>query len=97
MQLLGDEPAHGSLARAHEPDEREIEDTAVAVHGDELAQFYPRRTPQIILGHSWERRRPAGDCGLKRNKLPAGRQRSQGKLKLELQRAPLLDTSAGCG
>jgi hypothetical protein len=67
------------------------------VHGDELTQFCLRRTPQIILGHSWERWRPAGKCGLKWNNLPAGRQRSQDKLKLELQRAPLLDTSAGCG
>ena len=52
MQLLGDEPAHGSLARAHEADEREIDDAAVALHGNELTQFFPRRTPQIISGHS---------------------------------------------
>ncbi len=34
MQLLGDEPAHGGLARAHEADEREIDDAAVALHGE---------------------------------------------------------------
>ena len=38
MQLLGDEPAHGGLARAHEPYEREIDDAAVAVHGDSVTQ-----------------------------------------------------------
>ena len=39
MQLLGHEPAHGGFARAHETDEREIDDAAVAVHGHELTQF----------------------------------------------------------
>jgi hypothetical protein len=47
MQLLGHEPAHGGLARTHETNERKIDDAAVAVHGDELTQFYPRRTPLI--------------------------------------------------
>ena len=31
VQLLGDEPAHGRLARAHEADERDVDEVAVAV------------------------------------------------------------------
>jgi hypothetical protein len=67
------------------------------LHGNELTQFHPRRTPQIIYGHFRERRRHAGECGGNKNNWPAGRQRSQDKLKLELQRATPLDTFAGCG
>jgi hypothetical protein len=38
MQLLGDVPAHGRLARAHETDERDVGDEAVALHGHKVAQ-----------------------------------------------------------
>jgi hypothetical protein len=32
MQLLRHEPAHGSFSRAHEADERNVDDAAVALH-----------------------------------------------------------------
>jgi hypothetical protein len=38
MQLLGNHPAHGRFARAHETYEREIDDAAVTVHGNKVAQ-----------------------------------------------------------
>ena len=38
MQLFGDEPADGRLARAHETDERDVDDVAVVVHDNELTE-----------------------------------------------------------
>jgi hypothetical protein len=51
VQKIGDQPAHGSLARAHETDEREIGRWKRVVHGDELAENGTGRTPQIGCGH----------------------------------------------
>ena len=48
MQLVGHQPAHGRLARAHETDEREIDEVAVVVHGHGLTDFRARRTPIIV-------------------------------------------------
>jgi hypothetical protein len=92
MQLLGGEPAHGRLARAHETDERDVDDLAVVLHGHGLTDFHARRTLIIeILGAPASRRQMDLIC-FSGNEA-AGRQRSQGKLKLELQRAPPLDSS----
>jgi uncharacterized Zn-binding protein involved in type VI secretion len=38
VQLFGDDPAHGSLARAHETDERDVDEMAIVVHGDKVTQ-----------------------------------------------------------
>ena len=37
-QQVGHQPADGRFAGAHEPDEGEVDDTAVAVHGNRVAQ-----------------------------------------------------------
>jgi hypothetical protein len=47
MQLVGDEPAHGRLARAHEADERDVDDATVALHDNGLTDFPAPRTLQI--------------------------------------------------
>ena len=51
MQLVGHEPADGGLARAHETDEREIDDAAVALHGDGVNASLARCTP--IIAQCW--------------------------------------------
>ena len=48
IQQLGDKAANGSLARAHETNERKIDDAAIALHESELTQFCLSRTPQIF-------------------------------------------------
>jgi hypothetical protein len=37
-QLVGDQPAHGGLSRAHEPDQRDIIDLPRTAHGFDLPQ-----------------------------------------------------------
>jgi hypothetical protein len=49
MQLFGDEPANGSLARAHETDEREIDDMAAALHSDKVLLFLPLDNSSFLL------------------------------------------------
>ena len=39
VQLFGHEPSDGGLARAHETDEREINDAAVALHANGLTEI----------------------------------------------------------
>ena len=46
-ELLRNVPAHRRFARAHEADEREIDDVAVTLHGDGLAENAARRTPHF--------------------------------------------------
>jgi hypothetical protein len=41
VQLLGDEPAHGGFARAHETDERDVDEATGVVHGHTVAQGVP--------------------------------------------------------
>jgi hypothetical protein len=47
MQLLGDEPANGRFARAHEADEREIDVLARVAHANQFTDFPAQRTFQI--------------------------------------------------
>jgi hypothetical protein len=54
-QLLGGKPSDGSFARAHETNERDVGDAAVALHENELTQFYPSRTLQILdVARCWQ-------------------------------------------
>ena len=46
MQLLGDQPANRGFARAHEADEREVDELAAVLHGDGLAENGGGRTPK---------------------------------------------------
>src|SRR5208283_2470627 len=52
MQLVGDEPANGRLARAHETDECDVDDAPVALHGHGLAEWEALRTLQIASATS---------------------------------------------
>jgi hypothetical protein len=44
--LFGHQPAHRGFARAHETDEREVDEVAAMLHGDELAENPRGRTPK---------------------------------------------------
>src|ERR1019366_3497416 len=46
MQQLGDQVANRGLARAHETDEREVDELAVVLYGDGLAENRGGRTPK---------------------------------------------------
>jgi hypothetical protein len=49
VQRFGDKPADGSLARAHETDEREIDDAAVALHSTSFKFQAPCFKRQIFF------------------------------------------------
>jgi hypothetical protein len=38
MQLLGHQPANGGFARAHETNERDVDDASVVLHRKKVAQ-----------------------------------------------------------
>lgn len=70
VQLISHQPSHGGLARAHETNEREIDEVARVVHGHDLADFQARRTP--IIGGAG-----AGRDEALRRPIPASRPQQQ--------------------